>query len=176
MSRIKNHYTYLITNNAAGVDRGWLEDYIEFTGEVDKIRRALNRKLEIQDKATYAGTRFESARTTHGPAFAEHLLYKKANGIASRGQSVLSEENFQRFIAEPEFVTALCRIDPRPEPGQCVVNTGEAWEQTRQKHGAKANPLLINRTVRRLHDERDEHGERPRLRQGLLVAGRRGHY
>lgn len=144
-SRLKNLYTYLITNNAAGVDREWLGDYIEFTGEVEKIRKALNRKLDIQDKATYAGTRFESASDSWA-AFAEHLLYKKANGIASRGQSVLSEDHFRRFIAEPEFVAALAELIREPSRDNMLRYT-EAWEHTRQKLGARANPLLINRTV-----------------------------
>jgi 5-methylcytosine-specific restriction protein B len=141
MSRIKNLYTYLITNNAAKVDRDWLAEYIEFTGEVAKVRAALDRQQNIRDNATYAGTRFDS-----WAAFAEHLLYKKANGISSRGQSVLSEENFQRFIVEPEFVAALAELIRDPSRDNVLKYT-EEWEQTRQKHGAKANPLLINRTV-----------------------------
>ena len=145
MSRLKNLYTYLITNNAAGVDRGWLKDYIEFTGEVAKVREALNRQQDIRDKATYAGTRFENANDSWAD-FAEHLIYKRANGIASRGQSVLSEDNFQRFIAEPEFVAALAELIRDPSRA-IVLKYSEAWEQTRHKHGAKANPLLINRTV-----------------------------
>ncbi|HRJ08761.1 MAG TPA: AAA family ATPase [Prosthecobacter sp.] len=145
MSRLRNLYTYLITNNAAEVDRGWLADYIEFTSEVEKVRASLKLQLDIRDKSTYAGTRFE---LTSDPwaAFAEHLLYKKANGISSRGQSVLSDDNFQLFIAEPNFVAALAELirDPSREN---FSKYWEVWEATRQKHRAKANPLLINRTV-----------------------------
>ncbi len=145
MSPIKNHYTYLITNNAAGVDRGWLHDYIEFTGEVEKIRASLNQTQDIRDKATYVGTRFANASDPWA-AFAEHLLYKKANGISSRGQSVLSDDNFQLFIAEPNFVSALAELIRDPSRDN-FSKYWAAWEATRQKHGAKANPLLIHRTV-----------------------------
>jgi 5-methylcytosine-specific restriction protein B len=145
MSRLKNLYTHLITTNAARVDRDWLADYIEFTGEVSKVREALNRHQKIQDNTTYTGTRFESASDSWA-AFAEHLLYKKANGISSRGQSVLSDNNFQRFITEPGFVAALAALIRDPSRDN-VLKYEEAWEQTRQKYGAKANPLLINRTV-----------------------------
>jgi hypothetical protein len=47
MSRINNLYTYLITNNAAGVDREWLDGYIEFTSEVERIRASLNQTQDI---------------------------------------------------------------------------------------------------------------------------------
>lgn len=145
MSRLRNLYTYLITNNAAGVDRGWLHDYIEFTGEVEKIRVSLNQKQDIRDKVTYAGTRFANASDPWA-AFAEHLLYKRANGISSRGQSVLSDDNFKLFIAEPNFIAALAELIRDPSRDN-FSKYWATWEATRQQHGAKANPLLINRTI-----------------------------
>ena len=141
MSRIKNLYTYLITNNVAKVDRDWLAEYIEFTGEVAKVRGALNRQQNIRENVTYAGTRFKS-----WAAFAEHLLYKKANGISSRGQSSLREEDFPQFIEDAGFVAALAELICEPSR-ENFSKFSSAWELMRQKLGARANPLLINRTV-----------------------------
>ncbi len=52
MSRLKNLYTHLITNRRPEVD-GWLQRYIAFTNDVEKIREALNRGLFVQDKMAY---------------------------------------------------------------------------------------------------------------------------
>jgi|GEM_PF-463573 len=144
MSPIRNHYTYLITNNAARVDRGWHDDYTEFTGEVAQIRKAL-WSTNLQDPATYTDTSF-ALEGDPWRAFAKRLLYEKANGISSRGQSVLSDENFKLFIEEPRFIEALQRLIKTPDR-ESFSNYWEAWEATRRKCGANGNPLLINRTL-----------------------------
>lgn len=144
MSRIKNLYTYLITNRRPEVD-GWLEDYIAFSGDVTRVSEALNGGQGIEDKATYSQTSF-AGEGDPWPAFARHLLFEKANGISSRGQSVLSGANFERFIAEPDFVAALAELIKEPTK-ENFEKFGEAWERARQKHGANRNPLLINRTL-----------------------------
>jgi 5-methylcytosine-specific restriction protein B len=144
MSRIKNLYTYLITNRRPEVD-GWLDDYLAFSSDVTKVSEALNRGQGIQDKATYEGTSFE-AESDPWPAFARHLLFEKANGISSRGQSVLSHDNFGRFINESDFVSALAELIKQPVK-ENFAKYAEAWERARTKHGAKRNPLLVNRTL-----------------------------
>jgi hypothetical protein len=45
MSRLKNLYTYLITNRRAEVD-GWLDDYISFSSDVTKVSTALVKALQ----------------------------------------------------------------------------------------------------------------------------------
>jgi hypothetical protein len=59
MSRIKNLYTYLITNRRAEVD-GWLADYQAFTSDVAKVSAALKEGKEIHSKATYEATSFKA--------------------------------------------------------------------------------------------------------------------
>lgn len=140
MSQLKNLYTYLIENRSAEVE-GWLRDYIAISEDVKTVRNALISGKGIKDDATYAGTNFDSWH-----AFAERLLYTRYNGISSRGQSVLSRENFERFIQEQEFVDALANLIKQPTR-ENVTNYSKAWEATRQKYGANANPLLINRTL-----------------------------
>lgn len=144
MSRIKNLYTYLITNRRSEVD-GWLQGYIHITTEVGKVRTALLKGGSLKDESTYAGTSFADGE---GPwqAFACKLLYEKANGIASRGQSVLSWDNFEHFIGEQDFRDALAELIKTPSK-ETFTNFSGAWDHVREKYGANRNPLLVNRTL-----------------------------
>lgn len=90
-SRLKNLYTYLIENKKHEVD-GWHDAYREFYGQVGQIRERMNGG---------------SGLSQNDEAFLKQLLYEKSNGIASRGQSVLSNENFQAFIKSKDFISAL---------------------------------------------------------------------
>lgn len=144
MSRIKNLYTYLITNRRAEVD-GWLAHYIAFTSDVDKVAAALKEGQEIQSKATYEATSFR-AENDPWPAFAKQLLAAVGNGVASCGQSILSKENLPRFIGEQDFVQALTELIKQPDKDN-FVKFGDAWEKTRLKCGSNRNPLLVNRTL-----------------------------
>ncbi len=144
MSRLKNLYTHLITNRRPEVD-GWLQRYIAFTNDVEKIREALNRGLFVQDKMAYIGTSFENEGDPW-PAFARQLLYEKDNGISSRGRSTLREDNLERFTKDEHFISALSALIKEPTKAN-VVTFEKAWEDTRQKCGANRNPLLVNRTL-----------------------------
>jgi 5-methylcytosine-specific restriction protein B len=144
MSRLKNLYTHLITNRRAEVD-GWLQHYTKFSTDVSKISAALHRGAGIQDAAAYEGTSFSTEKDPW-LAFARQLLFAKSNGISSRGQSVLSDENFGRFIRENDFVSSLAELVKSPTKANFVMFES-SWESTREKHGAKRNPLLTNRTL-----------------------------
>src|SRR3569833_1456871 len=144
MSRIKNLYTYLITHRRGDPDlEGWLEDYIAFSSDVKKVSEALNRGQQITENAIYKGTSFESKGWYD---FARHLLFDKANGIASRGQSTLSWDNFEQFIKVSEFLVALSELIKNPTK-ENLEQYARAWDSTREKIGAKRNPLLVNRTL-----------------------------
>ena len=144
MSRIKNLFTYLIKNRRAQVD-GWLVSYIKFSGEVDTIRKALQSGLQIQDKESYANTSFAASQNPW-QEFAKRLIYDMNNGISSRGQSVLSWDNFTRFIQDGNFIQALVEMIKDPNR-QTFTDFTNVWETTRQKLGASRNPLLVNRTL-----------------------------
>jgi len=146
MSRLKNLYTHLITNRRAEVD-GWLDGYLSITADVAAVRTALERGKSIQDKATYEKTTFKAeAEDNPWLEFATHLIFAETNGVSSRGQSVLSHDNFDRFLGEQDFVDALAEMIKQPNKGSFLL-FGEAWERVRQKYSANKNPLLINRTL-----------------------------
>ena len=91
MSRLKNLYKYLIENRKHELE-GWHDTYSEFYAKVRKIRKRIKsgKGLSKGDKA-----------------FLKQLLYKRNNGVASGGQSVLSAVNFKKFIKSKDFISAL---------------------------------------------------------------------
>jgi 5-methylcytosine-specific restriction protein B len=143
-TRIRNLYTYLIDHRRPHVD-GWLLDYLHFSREVAKVREALVAGHKLREHSAYTNTAFAESEDPWR-AFAKQLTYEKTNGISSRGQSVLSWENFLRFIEENSFVLALEEMIKAPNR-ETFNGFSAAWEKVRQKHGASRNPLLINRTL-----------------------------
>lgn len=144
MSQIKTLYTYLITNRQAHLV-GWCKGYEQTINDVEAVREALGRELEITANDVYAETSFK-AQPNPWESFARHHLYDKENGVASRGQSVLSEENFKAFIADPSFREAFKQLIQSPI-NENYQAFGNAWVTMAEKCNAGRNPLLVNRTT-----------------------------
>ncbi len=108
--------------------RGWHDAYKEFYDQVQKRRTEINNGQHL----SAVGDR----------NFLERLLYEKSNGIASRGRSVLSKENFEIFIQNKDFLDALENLMLNPN-----IDTYKKFEETWQNQGMSNNPVLINRTV-----------------------------
>ena len=140
MSRLKNLYTYLIANRSHEI-QGWLTEYKAFTAEVKTVGNALRNGSDIKDASTYTGTRFQENDQPF-QIFARHLIYERNNGISSRGQSVLSDDDFRSFLESDKFVTALAELIKNPSMGAF-----EAFAAAWQGEGKTSNPLLINRTL-----------------------------
>ena len=92
-SKLKNLYKYLIENRKHEV-KGWHDAYRKFYNEVGEIRKRIEEEGEHLSPQNHKG-------------FLDQLLRTRDNGIASRGQSVLSEDNFQFFIKNENFISAL---------------------------------------------------------------------
>lgn len=125
-SRLKNLYKYLIENRKHEV-KGWHDAYREFYGQVGQIRERIN-----------AGEGLSQS----DEAFLKQLLYEKSNGIASRGQSVLSYENFQSFIKNKDFISSLEQFILTPNK-EGFRKFDEAWSA----QGKSNNPVLVNRVA-----------------------------
>ena len=127
MSRLKNLYKYLIENRIHEVN-GWHDAYQEFFEQVEEIRERINEGIHLS---------YEDDE-----AFLRQLLFEKNNGIGTRGQSILSSENFQLFIRNEDFITALQQfiVTPNKEHFQ---NFDEAW----YAQGKFRNPVLVNRVA-----------------------------
>lgn len=113
MSRIKTLYTYLIINRQAHLD-GWREGYEDTIKDVKALSAALIEGKDITSKEAYAQTSFAD-KPNPWESFARYHLYEKSNGVASRGQSVLSEANLYKFIADKTFKQALTQLIQTPD-------------------------------------------------------------
>jgi len=125
-SRLKNLYKYLIENRKHEID-GWHEAYIEFYNWVGQMRERIRsgESLSLSDKD-----------------FLKHLIYDENNGISSRGQSVLSNENFESFIRDKDFISALEQLILTPNK----ENFGKFYDAWTAQ-GKTNNPVLVNRVA-----------------------------
>ncbi len=125
-SRLKNLYKYLIENRKHEV-KGWHDAYREFYGQVGQIRERIKSGEGLSQS---------------DEAFLKQLLYEKSNGIASRGQSVLSNDNFQSFIKSNDFISALEQFILTPNK-EGFRKFEDAWSA----QGKSNNPVLVNRVA-----------------------------
>lgn len=138
--RLKNLYTYLIDNRKHHLIH-WYNDYITFTADVDKIRGNLSNGTEIKANEAYIGTSFEEREKPYDD-FVRKFLYEKANGIASRGQSVLSNENLEKFKKADGFDVVISELIK--EPSYETHNNLTKWWSAQNVGN---NPLLVNRAL-----------------------------
>lgn len=137
--RLKNLYTQLIQNRKH-VLVGWYDEYKSFCKDVEIIRRNLGTN-QLKDKETYIGTSSENNENPFDD-FIYKLLFEQSNGISSRGQSVLSWDNLNKFKLAPGFEDIIKNI---------IVNHDfasydqlKSWWESQQVGN---NPVLINRAI-----------------------------
>ena len=129
MSRLKNLYKYLIEHQKHEL-KGWHDTYREFYKKVRKIRKRIESGKSL------------SKLSKGDKAFLKQLLYKRNNGIASGGQSVLSDVNFNKFIKSKNFIFALENFILTPDI-ENFNNFHDAWSAENLSN----NPLLVNRVA-----------------------------
>tara|TARA_B100000780_G_scaffold266576_1_gene222910 strand:+ start:1614 stop:3392 length:1779 start_codon:yes stop_codon:yes gene_type:complete len=133
--RLKTLYKHLIIKNQHQI-KGWYDGYKSFHNEVEAIRKRLNDGGQLDPE--------------NDEEFLRKLIYNNDGQIASRGQSVLSNNNFQKFIKEPSFMNPLRMIIKEPDK-ENFKKFKEAWgEQTdfnKPTKKAGNNPVLINRVA-----------------------------
>ncbi len=130
MSRLKNLYKDLVGNHKHQWQR-WRDSCKEFCDEVEEVRRRIQNGQGLNK---------------NDEEFLDRLLRKQSNGIANSGQSVLSKNNFQAFISNNDFLSALSEFIVCPTK-KSFEDFQEAWEKQRKKRGAKRTPLLVNRVA-----------------------------
>ncbi len=126
MSRLKNIYEDLVDNHKHKW-QGWRDVYKGFCDEVEEVRQRIQNGQGL---------------TKNDEVFLRKLLYDKSNGIANRGQSVLSKDNFQAFIGNNGFLLTLSEfiVSPTRESFKKFQN---AWKA----QGVGNNPVLVNRVA-----------------------------
>lgn len=126
-SKLENIYTRLIENRKHHL-QGWHDHYCEFIGEVEKIRERIKKG--------------DSLSHEKDKDFLRRLLCERANGIASRGQSVLSNDNFKSFIQNKNFLSSLQNLILSPNK-ENFTKFSDTWSD----QGKGNNPVLVNRAT-----------------------------
>lgn len=107
--------------------KGWHDAYREFYEQVGQIRERIKSGKELSPS---------------DEIFLKQLIFERSNGIASRGQSVLSNENFDGFIKNKDFIAILQQFILNPNREEL-----KKFECTWSEHGKSNNPVLINRVA-----------------------------
>lgn len=120
----------------------WWDYYIDFVVDVKKLQAALakNPQMNIDNPKLYK-TLSRSIQSYE--TFMSKWLKENRNGISSRGQSVLSGDDFRTIINDPAF-KVLSRVvinDPTPKTYQLLTDW---WYSNKE---ISNRPLLINRAV-----------------------------
>ncbi len=131
-SRLKNLYKYLIENRKHEV-KGWHDAYREFYGQVGQIRERIKSGEGLSQT---------------DEAFLKQLLYEKATESLLAASPCLSNENFQAFIKNKDFLSALEEfiLTPNKENFQ---KFDDAWSA----QGKSNNPVLVNRVAAAAHSK-----------------------
>ena len=126
---LKNLYKYLIENRKHEI-KEWHDACQDFYGQVEKVRKRIKSGQCL------------SPDNDDDKAFLKKLLCDKSNGIASRGQSVLSNDNFSLFIKNEGFISALEEFIQAPNK-ENFQKFDDAWADQDKSN----NPVLVNRVA-----------------------------
>lgn len=121
----------------------WKNDCLSIVNDVSLIRNTLLAKasLSIDDISLYHNLSNANSRTYEG--FMRKWLKERANGIASRGQSVLSEIDFQLIIHDVQFKIIAHQVISNPTLESYNLLT--SWWYNNENISNR--PLLINRAL-----------------------------
>ena len=125
MSRLQNLYRDLVEREYRY--KSWHDSYKKFCDKVKAMRQhiANGQGLNKNDEA-----------------FLKKLLYDKSNGVADKGQSNFSWDNFQAFIRNEDFLSTLSEFIVCPKK-----ELFEKFENAWKAQGVGNNPVLVNRVA-----------------------------
>lgn len=121
---------------------GWQATYVDFVEDMKELQNNLskNPNLPLDNNKLYSSLS-EPIQTYK--AFMYKWLREKANGISSRGQSVMSEEDFEVIVEDSVFKTIAKRVISNPSPTTYL----QFWNWWYENESIKNRPLLINRAI-----------------------------
>ena len=126
-NKLKTLYKHLVDNRKHEL-QDWHDRYVKFYDEADEIRQRINVGEPLNNESD--------------EPFLRKLLYKRNNGIATRGQSVLSDENFNLFIGNNGFLSSLSTFIGNPQ-----IEEFNQFQKAWNDQGTPDRPLLINRVA-----------------------------
>jgi len=141
-NQLKNIYKYLISNNKHQY-MGWYTHYESFVSNIAKIQEKLINGQTLDDLETYEDTFFASENSQLAYSkFLAKLLYEKENGISSRGQSVLSKVNLDKFTQDNDLKKIISNLIVNHD-----LDSYTALQEFWRNQGIGFNPVLINRAL-----------------------------
>ena len=140
---IKQLFKELIIDNPYEWLEDWKDDYLSIVNDISLLRNNLlaNPTLLIDDISLYQN--LTNANNLSYEGFMRKWLKEKANGIASRGQSVLSEIDFQSIIHDAQFKIIARKVITNP----LLENYNLFTNWWYNSENISNRPLLINRAV-----------------------------
>lgn len=133
------------------VHQSWFPDYLFFTQQVKKLRELLLSSPESPLDAPELYASFSNELNSYAK-FMEKWLKESANGIAARGQSVLSEEKFQHIIGNEQFKVLGKAIILQPSLQN--YNAFRKWWREDATLNTRVLHLIINRSFAACHPEK----------------------
>ncbi|WP_343658908.1 AAA family ATPase [Chryseobacterium sp.] len=135
-NRLKNIYTYLVQNRKHQL-QGWHDEYESFTLNIQKIKEQLIDGRILKDIEIYQDTYFENYDD-----LIKKLIYDRENAVSTRGRSVLSGENLNKFRNDNNFDGAISNIIKNPS-----LETYKEFEKFWSDQKVGNNPVLVNRAL-----------------------------
>lgn len=113
-----------------GDGKGWRKDYENTFNKVQEIKQKLNNGYKLSAQNDFD--------------FLSELLKNDANGVASKGQSNLANEVFDKIIQDVEFLNVVEKLiqQPNEETYKALNSYGG---QLLTQLGSTQRPLLFNR-------------------------------
>lgn len=120
----------------------WETDYLEITRNVERLRDNIiaNPTLAIDDDRLYANLH-ESIQSYSD--FLRRWLFIKENGVASRGQSILSTHHLDVITGDEDFKEIARNVILNPSVA--MYNLMDQWWRNNTR--ITNNPLLVNRAL-----------------------------
>ncbi|WP_166012232.1 McrB family protein [Acinetobacter shaoyimingii] len=114
----------------SGEEKSWRKDYESTFNKVQEVKQKLNNSYKLS--------------VTKDLEFLSEFLKNDANGVASKGQSNLANDVFDKIIRDSEFLNVIENIIQRPteEAYKALHSYGE---QLLTQYSSTNRPLLFNR-------------------------------
>ena len=155
---LQNLYQHLIVNHQYKW-QGWHDDYVILRKAMKTIRTKLEddgsktiRNIDYNDKSIQDLNRIGKKTPVNDyNSFLRLLFYDENNGISSRGQSILSNENLEKLQNDVDFIKCVTDIIKHDDSNLIKLyrEINNVWE----KNVGSKNPLLLRRFIAACSDK-----------------------
>ena len=133
---IKTLYKYLLDSKKHQY-KGWYLDYKRITANLALVKEQLENGSNLTDETPYVNTPYKNKHD-----FLKKLFANTGNGVSSNGQSIFSDNNFQKVKDDHEFFEALQSL---------IIEASEenhnAFAQIWSEKLGQNNPVQTNRAT-----------------------------